>query len=113
MSVEPTEIVFFLERLIEHPAMYAGTPEAAHGMAFALGTVYLAAVRSEHLQDAQRSAVAILEDVTKHVPRSTSQAALLCEVRSHPHRQVSFDAFSENCRSFLIRLEAEAGSPGS
>src|SRR5689334_12639928 len=105
MSVEPTEIVLFLEQLIEHPAMYAGTPEAAHGMAFALGTVYLAAVRSEHLQDAQRSAIAILHDVTKHVPRTNSQAALLCDVRSYPHREVSFKAFSENCRSLLIHLE--------
>lgn len=88
----------------EHPKMFCGTPQAAHGELVAYLTVWWALSYNVTLDDAARHIWDKIGSVTAHVRREGCQRSLLCDEQTFPEHTVSFAAFRENSKRLLREI---------
>jgi hypothetical protein len=109
MSAPATDILELLEAVTVRPAMCAGTPQAAHGMATTLAAVLLAMECNINVEEALSQVIDKCQDITADVPSAPCQAVLLCDEERHPDQRESFDAFQTNSAKLLRYLRERIG----
>jgi hypothetical protein len=95
-----------MDQLADHPAMFAGTPEIAHGMMVTLAALSVMEATGKPFGIALKQIDILVTRIMCQVPHSSVQIPLLCDLSCFPNHVVSFDAFSTNSKN-LIALLAE------
>lgn len=105
MSKSQASLLEFIRMIAQHPAMYAGSPEAAHGMIIAIAAIVLAERGRTSIDVGLNRAKEIIQEITASVPHANYQGTSLCDISAYPVHEVSFDALSANAIPFLAHLE--------
>ncbi len=97
--------IFDLMRSISlRPSMY-GTPQATHGLVFALAIVVLTEELGGELAENLKVADGLLYEAMSDVIRERSEGLELCDERTTPELRVSYEAFRRHTDVFLRLLE--------
>lgn len=98
------ELKQFLADLALHPAMYAGTPESAHGMFVAIWSIISSSRYNRLYEECLKETLDIVKHEVGSIGASECQGVLLCDEVSGMNRIVSMEAFQVNATKLLKLL---------